>query len=324
MVYGSFMKCPLVEWVHVSPLMSQPKGEPDENKKEEEKRRVTLDLSFPLENSIYAFIFKGAYMGKRHAYVMPTVDQVVEAISDVGQGAYMFMLDIERAYKNFLSCPLFWPLLTFRWRNEYYIDISLPFGSRICSLHMQTIADLLVKMVTEEVHMFMYLDDMIAVGKEEKKVKGVYEKARNILQELGLPEAKEKLQAPQQRVKWLGIWFDSSQMSIEMPEEKILATQAEIRKYAGAAVIPKKKLQSIIGRVLNLGKCIPPARLLIGRLLSALKGKPKDQIQIDSEINRDFDWLLALLRVWNGRTIMRSPAYNTHIWIHADMNHLAA
>lgn len=326
MVFGPFPECPFIEWAHVSPMMTQPKGEEKEHeKKEDMKRRVILDLSYPLERSVNAFIFKGAYMGVRYSHTLPTVDDVIADIILAGNGAFMFTLDIARAYKNFVSCPLFWPLLVFRWKSGFYIDISIPFGSRVSSLHMQSIANILVTIIKAQgVAAHMYLDDLIVIGPDKEKMTKAYNAARRVLHELGLPEATDKLQSPRTRVKWLGVWLDTGDMSIKMPEEKILATQREISKATASRTISKKKLQSIVGKVQHLGKCVPPARLFIARLLEALRGNPDDQINIHQEMSRDFQWLLSFLKVWNGRSILKDPHAHKHIWVFTNETSMAA
>ena len=105
-------------------------------------------------------------------------------------------------------------------------------------------------------------------------------------------------------------------MTIEMPEEKILETQKEIRKLSGNDTISKKKLQSVIGRVQHLGKCIPPARLFISRLLLALRGIGSEDIPITVDIQRDFEWLLSFLKTWNGRAMIKGHDTHTVIRVH--------
>lgn len=56
----------------------------------------------------------------------------------------MSTIDISRAYKNFKSDPLDWPLLCLAWRDKYYCDVTMPFGSRASSYHMQTVANAIV------------------------------------------------------------------------------------------------------------------------------------------------------------------------------------
>lgn len=55
--------------------------------------------------------------------------------------------DISRAYKNFLSCPLDWPLLAFKWGSSYYTDITMPLGARSSSCHMQRVTDAIARML---------------------------------------------------------------------------------------------------------------------------------------------------------------------------------
>ena len=103
---GPFLAVPFSPWAHVSPLMSRPKSDGV-------KHRIISDLTFPPESSVNAYIQKNSTsaLGEVGEHTLPTVADFVEDLRDVGVGAYMFTLDVARAYKNFRVDPLDWPLM---------------------------------------------------------------------------------------------------------------------------------------------------------------------------------------------------------------------
>ena len=121
-----FTRPPFTPWVHVSPLMSRPKA--DSN-----KRRIITDLTFPNDCSVNSYIMKNSALGQVREHTLPSVANLASALKRVGEGAFLFTVDIARAYKNFYSDPLDWPLLCVRWNEAYYMDVSMPFGARASS-----------------------------------------------------------------------------------------------------------------------------------------------------------------------------------------------
>ena len=89
-------------------------------------------------------------MGMTQTHCLPSADAVVQRVQEVGPDAHAFTIDISRAYKNFKSCPLDWPLLALAWDGSYYLDVTMPFRSRASSGHMQRVADALVKVLERQ------------------------------------------------------------------------------------------------------------------------------------------------------------------------------
>ena len=104
---GPFNSPPFTPWAHVSPLMSRPKTD-------SHKRRIITDLTFPQECSVNAYVMKNSALGEVKDHTLPSVADLVRVLRGAGRGAYLCTVDIARAYKNFVSDPLDWPLLCLR------------------------------------------------------------------------------------------------------------------------------------------------------------------------------------------------------------------
>ena len=79
--------------------------------------------------------------------------------------------------------------------------------------------------------------------------------ARQLLKDLGLPEATEKAQEPQTAVKWLGILIDSATMTLSIPDLKLAQVKEKIRKFAST-----RSVSPTCGKVYGPSKalCLPP------------------------------------------------------------------
>ena len=156
-------------------------------KRGSDDRRIISDMTFPREYSVNSYIYKNNVFGDEREHVLPTIDALVQDIISIGPGTYLSTLDVSRAYKNFKSDPLDWPLLVIKWSDKYYCDISMPFGGRASSYHMQRVADYIVRILKDKgVRAWMYLDDFILVSNSREQAD------QDIQQELGLPEARGK------------------------------------------------------------------------------------------------------------------------------------
>lgn len=317
-VLGPLSNPPFAEWCHVSPLMSR-------DKRGSQDRRVIIDMTYPQETSVNSYIFKNTVMGTPRDHALPNVDSFVEELIKMGPGAVMCSTDVSRAYKNFRSDPLDWPLLAFRWRDEFYCDVSMPFGARASSCHMQRVANAIVRMLKErDVTAKMYIDDLIILSPDKEKADRDLEVAQKLLRDLGLPEAPDKVQSPSTRVTWLGVVIDSEKMSISVPQDKL----SEVRSCVAAALklktMTKKHLQSVIGKLIHVAKCIKPARLFVSRLLEALRGMKKKFLRVTSEMKQDLMWFSEFSAHWNGVGLINVSEPSMNIFVDASGSGIGA
>ena len=301
---GPFSQPPFRQWCHVSPLMSREKGDTG-------KRRVITDMTYPGESSINAYIVKNGVYGVEEPHSLPTIEALADDIKSMGAGVYMSSLDVSRAYKNFVSDPLDSPLLCFAWKGSYYCDTSMPFGSRASSFHMQSVANCITDVLKlYGIHSRMYLDDLIILSPDREAAHEHFNRARRLLAELGLPEAREKAQPPTRRIKWLGIIVDSTQMTLSIPTDKVTAILRQVEATYHKKQITRKQLQSLLGCLLFVAKCVRPARIFVSRMLAALKATKGDRIEINHQFRADLAWFVQFCAEWNGVGIIppRAPS----------------
>ena len=196
---GPFPEVPFFPWAHTSPVMTRPKSDPT-------KRRVITDLTFPQSHSVNAYIMKNSALGEVRDHTLPSITDLVDLIQGTGTGSVMFTIDISRAYRNFRTDPIDWPLLCVSWDGAHYIDVSMPFGARASLCHMQRVADLITRILAVEgITGVMYLEDLIVVSLDMESTSLSYQRVKSLLHELG---AAEKAQPPATAVRWLGINID--------------------------------------------------------------------------------------------------------------------
>ena len=295
---GPFLATPFAPWAHISPLMSREKSDGV-------SRRVISDLTFPKEHSVNDFIQKNGTLGEVRNHSLPTVADFVLDLKEVGVGAYMFTVDVARAYKNFRVDPLDWPLMCIRWEKGVYVETAMPFGARSSSCNMQRIANMIVRILSEAgVRARMYLDDLMVVAETEALAWEQYAKVKSLFTELGLPEAEDKVQVPATQVKWLGINICSESMCLSIPHEKLDDVLAEAERCRAKKNIHRRLYESLLGKLLHVAKCVVPARIFMSRMLQAYRNAKSWFVKVTPEVRADLDWFTEFCRQWNGRALI--------------------
>ena len=75
---------------------------------------------------------------------------------------------------------------------------------------------------------------------------------RTIIQafkDLGVPLAIEKIEGPVTLLVYLGIVINSLNMTIEVPEDKLLAAMASLTKWVRRRTCTKRQLKYLIGKL---------------------------------------------------------------------------
>ena len=313
-VMGPFFGSPFTPWAHTSPLMTREKHDP-------RKRRVITDLTYPKETSVNAYIFKNMALGDVREHSLPTVTDFVDDLRASGRGSYMFTVDVARAYKNFRLDPLDWPLACIEWDGCHYVDVAMPFGARSSSSNMQRVANFVVRILAGKgIRARMYLDDLVVVAKTQEIANAQYKVVRALLQELGLPEACNKRQPPATKITWLGIVICSQTMSLSIPQEKLQSALEAARVGRDRKAMHRRQLESLVGRLMHIAKCVEPARIFLSRLLQALRDmKDKAFCKVTTDMRADIDWFLEFASEWNGTALIPAAAPTKRIQVDASL-----
>jgi len=96
-----------------------------------------------------------------------TVDQVIRQVSKLGPGALMAKFDVEAAYRNVPVHLSHRVLLGMKWRDQFYVDLVLPFGVRSAPFIFNSTADMVEWILVTSYQipdLLHYLDDFITAG----------------------------------------------------------------------------------------------------------------------------------------------------------------
>ena len=275
-------------------------------------RRTVFDATFG-ERSLNNATPSDFYMGQPTHYTFPKIEDYKEMILKSGQGAYMWKRDLSRFFLQLPMDPTEYHRVGVIWRGLFFFFIGLAFGLRHSGLNGQRVTDavswILRGMGRESgneipYQVCNYVDDMGGVEGDKTRAEEAYNKLGLLLIDLGLDESQKKAEAPTTMITFLGVEFDSVAMTMSVPPSKLTEIKAEIRLWMRRTTINKKELQSLLGKLFWVAKCVKYARVFMGRLLSQLRTmtgiKDTKKVKLQEEARKDIMWWAQYLEHYNG------------------------
>ena len=95
--------------------------------KDNNKRRVILNLSHLPGNSINEEVNRFEFDNRPFTLRLPVIDDITEAIHDK-QDPVLFKIDIARAFRNLRADPVEALKFGIRWQDQYFLDGGIAFG----------------------------------------------------------------------------------------------------------------------------------------------------------------------------------------------------
>ena len=294
---GPFTSQPF-KFTHCSPIGAAPK--PDGSV------RLILDLSSPRGAAVNEGISQDEF---RCTY--SSFDDAVQLVTNLGVGAFLAKLDIKHAFRLCPVRPDQWPLLCYRWRELFYVDTRLPFGSRSSPAIFNAFADLLAWIfvyVGGVLFLLHYLDDFFCVNHSARACQDDMGAIQSICDYLGVPLAPEKIVGPAQQLTYLGIEIDSVTQVIRLPQEKLRKLKNLVVEWRSRKKAKKRDLLSLIGFLAFACKVVKPGRMFLRRLidLSTTVQSLHHYVTLDAEAKADLKWWDDFLPQWNGVELIQS------------------
>ena len=84
---------PPIENLHISPFMTR-------DKSSSTNRRVIIDLSWPLGNSVNSGVESDSYLGTDFILTYPSVDNITDEVLKLGKMCQIFKIGISKAFRH--------------------------------------------------------------------------------------------------------------------------------------------------------------------------------------------------------------------------------
>ena len=289
---GPFKENPIAH-SHVSPFMTR-------NKPNSDRRRVIIDLSWPHGASVNSGIDKDTYLDSAFTLTFSTVDHITSELKRLGRGALLYKIDVSRAFRHVRIDPGDYDLSGLQWRDAY-IDTCLPFGTRHRSQIFQRHSDAVRYVIRQRGFCVIdYINDYVGLGVPDV-AHASYDCLFHLMKDLGLTISDKKLVAPSTKVVCLGVLINTEEGTFSIPPEKLHQIIDTVCQWLNRAFCTKRQLQSILGLLLYVHKCVKPARAFLNRMLAILRSNHDSQrIILTSDFKRDLRWFAKFLPQYNG------------------------
>ena len=148
-------------------------------------------------------------------------------------------------------------------------------------------------------NLFNYVDDLIYCDLPSK-IYQAYEFLLKLLPKLGLDINNKKLVPPTTSMICLGILVDSQARTMSVPPETLASLVTMCQQWKNKKSCTKRQLQSLLGSLLFISKCVRPARIFLNRMLAFLRCMGVQKMAtLTSEFFRDLNWFCTFLKQFN-------------------------
>ncbi len=295
-----------------SPFLFQAKISPLNSvaKKDSEERRIILDCSFPPGSSVNDHIPAGKYQGQDITLTYPSVDQFARLIVVTGKGCLLFKRDLKAAYRQFRLDPGDVSRLCYIWQGKLYADMVLPMGLRSSAFICQRITNA-VSYIFRNMgfHCLNYLDDF--GGVEKPKLAGeAFTALGRLLDLLGLLESPNKAVPPSHTMSFLGIWFDTINMTMSIDDQRLSEIMSMLRQWRDKERAKRKEVESLVGHLNFIAKVVRPGRKFMARMFNYLQGLDESSLHtLDNDFKADVFWWYTFLPHFNGVRVIPLPCW---------------
>jgi hypothetical protein len=236
-----------------------------------------------------------------------SVDDFTRSFAERGKGAFLIVFDKESAFTSMPVRPEDRHLLGIFWPGEGYAYARVcKFGAKRSAGKWELVGTLWKHLVLSETsadNASKWVDDVATVvGASE--VCEVALQIVNLARRYGYTLKHSKFVVAQ-RAKFLGIIYDSTTMSMEIPlgkRTKYLDKITNIMAHGGCSY---KALQSLIGSLFHVAAVVRAARPYVARLLSVARAckQSRDSFNLAGPVVGDLELWVRILSNWAGSSI---------------------
>ena len=292
-ILGPFNLSP-ISGLCYSPLMTVPK--------EETRRRVIVDFSFPPGCAINDGIPKATYLKYSAEFCLPSVSSMTSRINELGPGCLLYKRDLKGAFRQFCTDPGDYGFMGLCWDSSIYIDTRLAMGLRSAAFCCQSVTEMVAKIAGKDSHVLVYLDDF-GGAELASKAASSFKHLGYLLKHFGLEEASEKAVAPTTKMDWLGICFDTVEWTMALKPGKLQELLAWLPQLLTRKRVKRALLQKILGSLVWASAVVRAGAVFFNRLLTLLRKlkRPNHSIYFSQEAKKDVQWWIQTLEMFKGK-----------------------
>ena len=165
-----------------------------------------------------------------------------------------------------------------------------------------------------------YLDDFGGAEPDEAMAQDALAQLQRIMADLGVVEAVHKIHEPAQIMIWLGIEYNTREMTMTIPDAKMAEIMTVLGEWQGRVRASRTEMQSLIGLLQFVASVSPPVRVFSNRMLQCLRDTPNRGTHgLSMGFKKDLKFFADLLPDYNGIRVIdkEDVPYQSHIELDA-------
>lgn len=216
------------------------------------------DCRCPIGSSINNF------MSETHQYFCYNLVDFVSSF--MHRGVFMSTVDISSAYRSIHIHPDHWRYHGLSWvvggEQKYLFDTRLSFGLKCAPFVFTQISNFVVRCLIRRgvTNLVNYLDDYILFGDCFDSCQHAQMVLISVLISLGFYVSWTKCTSPSRVTRYLGIIFDSVELQLRLPLEKLQAIHDELRFFKDKSRASQHQLQRLCGLIAHAAKLVRGGR----------------------------------------------------------------
>lgn len=264
------------------------------------KRPLSLSINNFMEETFQTFTYQSS-------------DNVCNLMS---RNCYMATIDISGAYRSVSIHPSDWEHQGLSWVLDgercFLLDTRISFGLRCAPFVFTRIGEFISNCMKRKGYDIVhYIDDFWVQGKTRQQCEQAQMELIVMLGRFGFSIAWEKCSAPSRVCTYLGLEFDSSKMTVSLPQQKIKKLHEELNFFTQKKRATKKQIMRLAGVLSHSARVIRGGRTFSRRILDLLKGLPEGNPRFILRTN--FNW------TFNGGKIAQSSLMAHAIYLNSIM-----
>ena len=272
-----------------------------------------MDLSWPSGHSVNDGIPSDSYLGAPLSLRYPTIDDIVDAVVTLGRGCYLYKRDLCKAYRQFPVKPKDYPFLGYTWNKQFYFDTVLTMGLRSAAMACQRCTAAVAWVASHQGRVvFTYLDDFIGVS-PAFNTQTDFQALSDLLSSLGSQESSEKACLPSPVMICLGVELNTDALTLSVSPGRLCELEQLLEQWIHKRTATKAALQSLVGKLIFISKCVRQSHIFIARILILLRKVlfNHHHVNLTADFRKDIAWWRRFLRAYNGVSMISTAQWSS-------------
>ena len=216
---------------------------------------------------------------------MLAVEEAIEIMRGYGSTCTFSICDVKAGFRTIPVHPSNYHHQVVRWKDAYWVDHRLCFGSRASPFIFTTVTQSIEYIIqraldkklglrddgTRRAVLVHFVDDFCCIAENKAYSKRATKIMLDMMAELGVPLAPDKTKKDVQHAVYLGLLLDARRGTVTIPDDKAanLRSLFVLLKSSSCASMRKRDLDSLIGKATYARIALPWLRHTINPFLKA-------------------------------------------------------